>query len=105
MPADTHQTTKWVDRGYTHPPDSSHYAGTSYFVEESNMSEAPPDPRTNDDAALGVIRAAIAYRRAKEAAGQRYPVRPDVWGDLVCALDRLALLGGEAALPGAGRHE
>ena len=54
---------------------------------------------------LKVIRKAIAYRRCKEYAAGRRPVRPEAWSELVAALDELAMLGGEAAFVGTGEVE
>lgn len=87
------RTTKWVDRGYTHPPDSSHYGGTSYFVEESNMSEAPqPTDLTPGDYAYlaAAIQCLTATRDGDNAALARAlnyaAIIEDKYPDRVAAL-------------------
>jgi hypothetical protein len=56
------------------------------------------DNLQTNNAAMRVIRAVIAYRRGREAAGSRYPVRPELWNEVSNALDALTLIGGEKAL-------
>lgn len=63
----------------------------------------PPDPSVAVRVAtVRVVRAAAAYRTAKDAnAHSRAPLYPAYWNSLTAALDALSVANAEAAEPGA----